>query len=285
MSSFEVVKKTLDLCEKALSDDLSTAEFDEKVSDGIIKTSSGYTNLTKPMDYRDSFVQTGYAYMYMAAHSNFLLQLLKIARDEIGNDILPGPTAHVAALGGGPGTDILAICQLLASRFQKNAISKLVIDVYEKTEEWEFLREKLVESLEVDFELVVRYFPFDICDQDEWDGLDFSHYALVTSSFFLSELARIQCPGKDDFWTKLVDELPVGALIAVCDWHGPNGSGTADLAIGQSDVIDTIYDSGREDSRLDGSEQKSALGDYNSRFDRSPKLTGNGNGYRLFRKK
>ena len=88
--------------------------WDGQVAQGIVnfKESYGGGNLLKSnrklLDYSDLATQTAYVFMYVGGHADFLKQVM----ERLGESLLAKQTIHITSLGGGPGSDLLAVVEL-----------------------------------------------------------------------------------------------------------------------------------------------------------------------------
>src|ERR1700720_536811 len=108
MTIFELVKIALDELYKD-----AVAEYkddtDKIITARLDYLSKSYKELTEedrtPIDYGDPAVRFAYVYRYVAAHGDYIVQVLKAFRSENKGAIFPAPTARVTCVGGGPGSD------------------------------------------------------------------------------------------------------------------------------------------------------------------------------------
>lgn len=88
-------------------------EWDGEVRKSIQDLQDRYFQLRdrnrKLIDYSSLPMQMAYAFMYVASHGDFLSQVLMKTSDALQGRLFAGRSIRVTSLGGGPGSDLLAI--------------------------------------------------------------------------------------------------------------------------------------------------------------------------------
>ncbi|WP_309091979.1 hypothetical protein [Phenylobacterium sp.] len=275
MTIFELVKIALDELYKDAAKEYG-AETDQKIIDQLDYLSQSYKGLSDPkrppIDYGDPAVRFAYVFRYVAAHGDYIVQVLKYFRAEHGA-VLPGPTARVSCIGGGPGSDVIAILKYLSDMGKHEKVEKLICYLLDGEQGWADAWTEFDESLESDVNLSPIFQKLDVSNFDSWQSQKkFLQADLFTMSYFVSEVMS-QDGGGDvsAFWLKLFEEAKPGALFLYID----NG---ADLF---NEYIDTLASKGglktlmsKNNRRFTPSftEQASELSAYRKKFGQNPKL-------------
>jgi hypothetical protein len=221
---FELVKLALDeLTEQAV------AEYGEAADAVILERmkylSGSYANLAnqerKPIDYKDPATRFAYVYMYVAAHGDYIVQILKELRATYGENLFSEGHARISCLGGGPGSDIVAVLKYL-SESKTEKVERLTCYLLDKEQAWGDTWLEVGEMLDIAIRLNVNVQPLDVTDPSSWQSQKrFLQSDMFTLSYFVSEVASLDKGGVvSGFWKKLFASIKPGALILYID----NGS-------------------------------------------------------------
>lgn len=116
MTIFELVKIALDEL-YAQGNQQYGADLDEKIKERMEYLSSSYAKLNdnarEPVDYKDPATRFAYVYKYVAAHGDYVVQVMQQLRSELDGNIFQGKNARITCVGGGPGSDIIAVLKYL----------------------------------------------------------------------------------------------------------------------------------------------------------------------------
>jgi hypothetical protein len=187
-------------------------------------------------------------------------------------------------MGGGPGSDIIAILKFLDENKRTEPIKKIICYLLDKEQAWADTWTELDEKLSIGIALNTNFQPLDVTDPNSWKlQKKFLQSDFFTLSFFVSEVFALDKDGViSDFWKMLFRSARAGALFIYTDnWY-------SDF----TDYFDRLWkDAGLEAVVVeDGdtltprlSEQKSELAAYESKFGHSPRLRGRVT-YRVLRK-
>ena len=109
MTIFELVKIALDeLYEEGQKQYESS--LDKKIKERMGYLTESYGQLTdpnrEPVNYKDPATRFAYVYKYVAAHGDYLVQVMQRLRARQGN-IFEAERVRVSCVGGGPGSDII----------------------------------------------------------------------------------------------------------------------------------------------------------------------------------
>src|SRR4051794_27414545 len=129
---FELVKVALDELYEDGTQEYGE-KFDSRVKQCFDQLSKSYGNLMdedrEPVDYHDPAVRFAYVYKYVAAHGDYLLQLLsrfKWQEEELFADLMAKETLRVSCVGGGPGSDIVGLVKFLNEQGKDCQIKKII---------------------------------------------------------------------------------------------------------------------------------------------------------------
>ena len=236
------------------------------------------------MDYKDPATRFAYVYKYVASHGDYVVRLLTIARQELGT-VFNDKTARVTCIGGGPGSDILAVLKYLADYGSKEPVKKIVCYLLDKEQAWADTWTELDDKLELnDVKLNVNFQPLDVTDPDSWASQKkFLEADLFTLSYFVSEVIALDNGVVKKFWATLFKEAKPGALF-VYDDNGKDVFNNYFDEQWKAAGLELIKDGTNTAWTPSSSEQASELALYKAKFGENPKLKSYLS-YRILRKK
>lgn len=289
MMVFQLVKNTLDdLYEQGRKHYKSQDELDKAIAEQIAYLSKAYEKLhdpkRRPVDYKDPATRFAYVYMYVAAHSDYVVQLMQNLRNDLGGTIFKSPHARATCIGGGPGSDIIAVLKYL-DEYRTEPVKKLSCYLLDKEQAWADTWTELDERFNVGVQLSANFQPLDVTNPESWKyQRKFLDADLFTVSYFISEVYCFDQDGKvSEFWQTVFGNAKPGALFVYDD----NCTGMF------GDFFDKQWKNGSIECLRSGnnkrftpraSEEASELGEYLSKFGKYTKLQGNIS-YRVLRKK
>jgi hypothetical protein len=117
MTIFELIKVTLDEL-YAQGKKQHGPKLDELIDHKLKYLSKSYSQLTDgnrpPVNYRDPATRFAYVYKYVGAHGDYLVQIMEHLKSVLGSkSIFKAETARISCVGGGPGSDIIAVLKYL----------------------------------------------------------------------------------------------------------------------------------------------------------------------------
>ncbi len=232
-----------------------------------------------PVDYRDPATRFAYVYKYVAAHGDYLVQVMEELIRRLKKTIFREEKARISCVGGGPGSDIIGILKYL-DEHKDEPIKKLSCYLLDKEQAWADTWTELGDSLETGFAVNVNYQALDVTCVDSWSAqTKFLGADLITMSYFVSEIFNLD---DAEFWKKLFEGAKPGALFLYNDNAGSTFADYFDEQwekAGLTPIV--IQDNVRFTPRY--SEQASELGDYLIKFGQFPKIKGKVS-YRVLRK-
>jgi len=286
MTLFELVKITLDELYKRAELQYQ-AQTDAEIKRRFTYLSDSYTRLSDPnrvpIDYKDPATRFAYVYRYVATHGDYVVQLLTRAAAVLGGSVFPKGTSRVSCLGGGPGSDILAILKYLADYRGREDVKKLKVFLLDKEQAWADTWDDLEEKLDAGCELRTSFQPLDVLNPDWISQRHFLEADVYTLSYFVSEVYALDGSGAvTTFWQRLFKEAKPGAVFLYDD------NGTDDF----NAYFDGQWSKGGLELLASGSneswtpryeERADVLNDYKAKFSAWPKLKGYLS-YRVLRK-
>jgi hypothetical protein len=278
MTIFELVKLALDEL-YAEAEQTYGSKVDETIQKRIAYLSASYGRLAttdrKPVDYKDPATRFSYVFKYVAAHGDYLVQGLKMLRKELGGNIFGGGNARVSCVGGGPGSDIIAVLKYLDEHKKQEGVDKITCYLLDKEQAWADTWTELDASLRIKIQLNANFQRLDVADPASWKyQRKFLQADLFTLSYFVSEVYSLDADGSERvtaFWQELFGNAKRGAIFVYTD----NGS----------DRFNSYFRHQCEAAKLEQvmcrdnieiipsyTEQKSELAKYSHKFDHDPKL-------------
>lgn len=275
MTLFELVKITLDALYEEAQEEYGK-NTDKEISARFKYLSESYGDLTnnkrEPVDYADPATRFAYVYKYVASHGDYVVQILKLARGELGS-VFKDEKVRVSCIGGGPGSDIIAVLKYLADYGSKEPVKKIVCYLLDREQAWADTWTELDDKLEIDHvKLSVNFQSLDVTDPDSWSSQKkFLDADLFTLSYFVSEVYALDDGAVSEFWETLFKSAKSGALFLYDD----NGK----------DVFNDYFDAQWKKAGLElvdkatnvnwtpsYDEQASELAEYKAKFGENTKL-------------
>lgn len=287
MTIFELVKIALDeLYAEAVSE--YGKSTDEEIKKRIAYLSTSYGKLEnverKPVDYKDPATRFAYVFKYVAAHGDYLVQVLAELRSHAGGPIFSDGTLRVSCVGGGPGSDIIAVIKYLTSKSAKEPATKVICYLLDREQAWADTWTELDESLNSSVHLNANFQPLDVTNKESWQAQKkFLQADLFTMSYFVSEVMSLDKDGiVSEFWKELFKSAKSGSLFVYVD----NGSDSFNQYFDnlcQQAGLETILSGSNKKFTPSYAEQASELKEYKDKFSHNPKIQATLS-YRVLRK-
>ncbi|MFL9897863.1 hypothetical protein PQR71_06770 [Paraburkholderia fungorum] len=287
MTLFELVKITLDELYKEAWKHYGL-NTDAEIKARFAYLSGSYEQLNDParvpINYRDPATRFAYVFRYVATHGDYVVQMLNIASATLKGPVFPSGTARVSCIGGGPGSDILAILKHLDDYKGRESVTKLVVYLLDKEQAWADTWTELDDKLNVGVQLNTNFQPLDVTDAASWSAQrKFLESDVFTLSYFVSEVHSLDSTGLvTQFWQTLFQDAKPGALF----FYDDNGT----------DLLNQYFDTQWQAAGLEliaadtnvrwtprYTERANVLDDYKAKFSTWPKLQGYLS-YRILRK-
>jgi hypothetical protein len=287
MTIFELVKIALD---QLYAD--GSAEHGDKLDKKIVASlkylTESYGSLQdknrKPVNYHDPAIRFAYVFKYVAAHGDYILQVLRKLRDALGGKIFLNQPVRVSCIGGGPGSEIIALIKYLNENTDVEPVQKVICYLLDSEQSWADIWTELDESLESSIKVNTNFQPFDVTKPKSWEAQKkFLQADIFIMSYFVSEVKSRDHDGSvSEFWQKLIEGAQLGSLFLYIDNGHTDFTNYFDNLC-QSGNLNKIISSSNVRLTPSYSERKSELADYESKFGHSPKLQGQVS-FRVFRK-
>lgn len=264
-------------------------KLDQKIKKRMEYLSESYQQLNdenrKLVDYKDPATRFAYVYKYVAAHGDYLVQIMEKLNHNLKGKVFQTGSVRVSCVGGGPGSDIIAILKYLDEYKDDERVEKVTCYLLDKEQAWADTWTELDESFDVGVRLHANFQSLDVTNSESWKFQQkFMQADLFTLSYFVSEVRSLDKDGKvTEFWKMLFEGAKPGALFVYDDNGNKDFNSYFDSqwsGMGLKCLIseDNVTWTPRY------SEQASKLGEYRKKFDGlQPKLQGTIS-YRVLRK-
>lgn len=276
MTLFQLVKIALDeLYKEAVA--LYGQNTDSQITAQFPYLTTSYNQLSStaraPINYKDPATRFAYVYKYTASHGDYVVKLLEILARALGGKIFRNDLGRVSCIGGGPGSDVIAVVKYLADAQGTETLKQLIVYLLDKEQawgdSWTELNTKLPSSA---VQLHTAFQQMDVLNPDWTSQRKFLEADVFTLSYFVSEVYALDAGGVvTEFWQRLFTEAKSGAIFLYDD----NGS----------DTFNNYFDTQWQNAGLKliaqetntrwyprSSEQKSELAFYTDKFNAIPKV-------------
>lgn len=287
MTLFQLVKITLDeLYKEALT--VYGPDTDAQIKAQFPYLTTSYNQLSStaraPINYKDPATRFAYVYKYTASHGDYVVQLLAILAQALGGKIFQNDLGRVSCIGGGPGSDVIAVVKYLADSKGKETLKQLIVYLLDKEQAWgDSWTELNVKLPSPTVQLHTAFQQMDVLNPDWTSQRKFLEADLFTLSYFVSEVYALDTGGVvTQFWQRLFKEAKSGALFLYDD----NGSDTFNKYFDhqwQTAGLQLLTQETNTRWYPRSSEQKSELAIYTAKFNAIPKVQSTLS-YRLLRK-
>ena len=287
MTLFQLVRIALDeLYDEAV--EVYGQDTDDQIKAQFPYLSTSYGQLIStvrtPIDYKNPAVRFAYVYMYTASHGDYVVRLLEILAQQLGGKIFQNDPGRVSCIGGGPGSDVIAIVKYLTDSTDTETLKRLTVFLLDKEQawgdSWTELNMKLPTS---SMQLNTVFQQMDILKPDWTSQRKFLDADVFTLSYVVSEVYAFDDGGVvTQFWQQLFKKAKSGAIFLYDD----NGSDTFNSYFDnqwQTAGLELIAHGTNERWFPRHSEQKSELDLYTNKFHKDPKLQSTLT-YRILRK-
>ncbi len=264
-------------------------DWDDCVVSAILNFSTAYGNGNllktnrKLIDYGALSTQAAYVFMYVAGHADFLFSVLQRGREEGAFDGLDQDEIRVTSIGGGPGSDLLALVRLLRTLRPDERPRLVKYRVLDKQPNWHEILLTVAESQRGTIDIEVSFQSIDVTDPDTWHGAGCKNDDLLIMNFFVSEVCKLrEAASVKKCLKKLLGSVRTDATVVFNDSNFPSCYKYFD------DRVESVGGYARlvsESLRLDANPDfDEYFRDCMARFGRTPKLGSNA-AYRVLKKK
>lgn len=251
-------------------------DLDQKIKNSITCLHENYRQLNnvnrQPVNYRDPATRFAYAYKYVPAHGDYLVQIMERLREEAGGTIFAADGLRVSCVGGGPGSDVIAVLKYLDENKNAEPVKNLICYLLDGEQAWADTWTEICESLKSGVLLNMNFQPLDVTEPDSWRlQKNFLKADLFTMSYFVSEVFSLDKDGVvADFWSTLFTNAKPGALFIYIDNGHVDFTGYFDRLWKKAGLESLISVDGTR-MVLRRSEQTSELAQHKTKFGHTSK--------------
>ena len=198
------------------------ADWNTKVIEAIRDLRNRYTQLRmrdrKLIDYSSLPVQMAYAFMYVGANANCLFQVMKAGSAAFEAQSLSKPDIQVTSLGGGPGSDLLALVGMLRTLSPDVRPRRVRYRVLDKQPNWHEILGIVARLQQGTVEIDVSFEAVDVTIPDQWRGVSCNQDDLLIMNFFVSEVCSLkEARSVRDCLTAQLASLSAGSALVFND--------------------------------------------------------------------
>lgn len=172
------------------------SEWDAKVCEAIRDLRDRYTQLRdhqrKLIDYSSLPVQMAYAFMYVGANANCLFQVMDKGQAALGKPLLTSPEMRVTSWGGGPGSDLLSLVELMRRTSPDERPTRIRYRVLDKQPNWHEILQTVALLQRGTVEIIVEFQEVDVTKPDQWKNIPYDDEHMVMMNFFVSEVCALR---------------------------------------------------------------------------------------------
>lgn len=211
----------IQLLKPVLDDAYERIEGSEKEKDAAINKAIAYF-VREYKDLRDgddidySPAAHRYAYLlrYVTAHANIVVEIVE--RSEELQELFDRDELEVASIGGGPGSEVVALTKYAAEHKKKTTLN---FHLYDCDNAWADTWSKLHKRVSLPVKMFPMFKHLDACKKDTWKQDALKEADLITMVFFCSEVFK-HADDAAPFFKKLFKGAKKGALILYVDNSG-----------------------------------------------------------------
>lgn len=207
--------------------DEAYAEIPGPDKDGAIKgeldrLTQSYGRLKDPariaIDYSSPVARFAYIYKYTVAHADYIKQLIQCCGELQG--AFKRQDLSVAAIGGGPGSDLLGILKYM---IRGRCTSALTCYLFDRERAWGDSWSEVAKPLQATFQLYPVFQQLDVTEKATWGSYrKFLNADLFTFSYFLSEVWTFR-QAAEPFFTHCFANAKVDAIFMFIDNNDAGG--------------------------------------------------------------
>jgi len=236
----------------------------------------------KLIDYSALATQTAYVFMYVASHADFLAQVFAKADAVDALTPLKQEEVRVTSMGGGPGSDLLALVQtirLMPAEVRPRRIHYRVLD---KQPNWHEILQTVAIQQRGTIHIELSFERMDVTVPEQWQGMSTENDDLLIMNFFVSEVCKLrEADSVRKCLKKALKNMKKESIVVFNDNNFPSCFEYFDH---RSASAGNFSRSVSESSRLNA---EPSFDDFfrecMDRFERTPKLTSNA-AYRVLRR-
>ena len=229
-----------------------------------------------------STTQAAYVFMYVACHADILHQVLVKGQTVGAFDCLAKDEIQVTSLGGGPGSDLLALVGLIRSLRPDERPKRIKYRVLDKQPNWHEILKAVAVGQRGTVDIDVSFQQVDVTVPDEWKNITCVNDNLLIMNFFVSEVCVLrEAQSVRQCLENLLGTVSGGATVVFNDSKFPSCYDYFDARVAAANgFARLVVESSRLDATTDFDE---FFRECMVRFDRTPKLGSNA-AYRVLKK-
>lgn len=212
VSCIRIITQMLDEAYKRIN--LPEHDKDVAIRARLAKFMAEFKDLTQgtDIDYSGPIDRFAYIYKYVASHAGLVYYLIHQSDDL--EDLFDQPRVSVAAVGGGPGSEMLGIYKYL---LEKRKNPRLKCALYDKEQGWGDAWFDIDEKLDPEVEISRLFASLDVTNPATWEKHErYFDSDLFTFIYFMSEVYK-HGPAAKPYFRRLFASAKPGALFLFAD--------------------------------------------------------------------
>lgn len=173
----------------------SGTDWVSKLERRRVKLEGAYATLYEqdrdPIPYASLSAQTAYVFAYAPARAEYARQYLLRHRIAFGKPLFTSAEINVVSFGGGPASELVGLVRYLEDPAADEPVERIRYTVYDKDGDWSDVAAEIVNALQTDIEVEMRYEEVDVASRVRMGRVDLSDVDLVILSYVMSELAKL----------------------------------------------------------------------------------------------
>jgi len=238
MQCFEAVRVALDGLWKCMDGD-EPSKY-KRVAETLESMREKYISMMRngvAPDFSKSETRAAYVYRYVSAHANFLCQEIEKSKDL--KSLFGGPKVRMAAIGGGPGSDLVGVLKHIESRGASK--TKIFCEIADGCQSWQHTWAGIGFEMELPCAVNSSYLHHNVLNPETWVGIDrFNEADSFSLMFFLSEVYPHRKEASKYFREHVFGRAKKGAMVLFIDNRDNRLSGWFDELM-QDTGFDVIY--------------------------------------------
>ena len=172
----------------------------------------------KLIDYASLPVQMAYAFKYVASHADFLAQVMLHGLVNDAGNALTDRDLRVTSLGGGPGSDLLAIIKVIRALSPEIRPRSIHYRVLDKQPNWNEALEIVAASQKATIDIQLDFEGIDVTIEADWSESSLANDDLVIANYIVSEVCSLRESGSvKSCFRHLLRSMKQGAILVYND--------------------------------------------------------------------
>lgn len=273
MTRFELVKQVLDTLWTTIDEDTDDKKIDAvRTAQNILSKKYNNIRAISDIDYSNPATQVAYIYTYTAAHADILYQVL--CESNIVDSFIDKKAVKLTSFGGCPGSDLLGFMKFLENKNFEGI--DFIHNSCDKDGDWSFCWPGVVNECSknnnIYHSISTVFHNIDITNTQQIKRINqFLTSDIFTFLYFISEIISRSEAAKKNL-SYILDNISQGSIVVFIDNKMDDVISYFKELLG--DKYEIIIDN-NSDMRLSIDEEKRALAEYRTKFDREPRLTAN----------